>query len=40
MTDKLTDALQKLQERVNTETGTEGSSAADLADELQLQRCV
>ena len=28
VTDKLTDALQKLQERVNTETGTEGSSAA------------
>jgi len=38
VTDKLTDALQKLQERVNTETGTEGSSAADLADELQLQK--
>ena len=38
ITDKLTDALQKLQERVNTETGTEGSSAADLADELQLQQ--
>ena len=38
VTDKLTDALQKLQERVNTETGTEGSSAADLADELQLQQ--
>ena len=36
VTDKLTDALQKLQERVNTETGTEGSSAADLADELQV----
>ena len=38
ITDKLTTALQKLQERVNTETGTEGSSAADLADELQLQQ--
>ena len=38
VTDKLTDALQKLQERVNTETGTGGSSAADLADELQLQQ--
>ena len=38
VTDKLTDALQKLQERVNTETGTEGSTAADLADELQLQQ--
>ena len=38
VTDKLTDALQKLQERVNAETGTEGSSAADLADELQLQQ--
>ena len=38
ITDKLTDALQKLQERVNTETGTEGSTATDLADELQLQQ--
>ena len=38
ITDKLTDALQKLQERVNTETGTEGSIATDLADELQLQQ--
>ena len=38
ITDKLTDALQKLQERENTETGTEGSTATDLADELQLQQ--
>ena len=38
ITDKLTEALQKLQERVNTETGTEGSTATDLADELQLQQ--
>ena len=38
ITDKLTDALQKLQERMNTETGTEGSTATDLADELQLQQ--
>lgn len=27
ITDKLTTALQKLQERVNTETGSEGSTA-------------
>ncbi|WP_423405920.1 efflux RND transporter permease subunit [Faecalibacterium prausnitzii] len=38
ITDKLTGALQKLQERVNTETGTEGSTAADLADDLQVQQ--
>ncbi|MFR9068642.1 MAG: hypothetical protein ACLVJH_19100 [Faecalibacterium prausnitzii] len=31
ITDKLTTALQKLQERVNTETGSEGSTAEDLA---------
>ena len=37
ITDKLTMALQKLQERVNTETGTEGSTAEDLANEMQLQ---
>ena len=33
----LTGALQKLQERMNTETGTEGSTAEDLANEMQLQ---
>ena len=37
ITDKLTTALQKLQERVNTETGSEGSTAEDLANEMQLQ---
>ena len=37
ITDKLTDALQKLQQRVNTETGTDGSTAEDLANEMQLQ---
>ena len=37
ITDKLTMALQKLQERVNAETGTEGSTAEDLANEMQLQ---
>ena len=37
ITDKLTDALQKLQERLNTEGGSEGSTAEDLANELQLQ---
>ncbi len=38
ITDKLTDALQQLQQRLNTEEGTEGSTAADLADEMQLQQ--
>lgn len=37
LTDKLTQALQSLQQRVNTETGSEGSSASDLANELQLE---
>ena len=37
ITDKLTSALQKLQERINTETGSEGSTAEDLVDEVQLQ---
>ena len=37
ITDKFTTALQKLQERVNTETGSEGSTAEDLANEMQLQ---
>ena len=37
ITDKLSDALQTLQQRINTETGSEGSGAEDLADELQLQ---
>ena len=38
ITDKLTTALQKLQERMNTETGSEGSTATDLVDEMQLQQ--
>ena len=38
ITDKLTNALQQLQERLNTETGTDGSTAADLADDLQVQQ--
>ena len=37
ITDKLTNALQTLQQRLNTEGGTEGSTATDLADELQVQ---
>ena len=37
ITDKLTSALQKLQERINTETGSEGSTAEDLVDEVKLQ---
>ena len=37
ITDKLSSALQTLQNRINTETGTQGEGAADLADELQLQ---
>ena len=38
LTDKLTTALQQLQERLNTETGTEGSTATDLVDDLQVQQ--
>ncbi len=38
ITDKLTGALQQLQQRLNTESGTEGSTAADLADDLQVQK--
>ena len=38
ITDKLTGALQQLQQRLNTEAGTEGSTAADLADDLQVQK--
>ena len=38
ITDKLTTALQKLQERMNVETGSEGSTATDLVDEMQLQQ--
>ena len=38
ITDKLTGALQQLQQRLNTESGTEGSTAADLADDLQVQQ--
>ena len=37
ITDKLSSALQTLQQRINTETGSQGEGAADLADELQLQ---
>ena len=37
ITDKLTNALQTLQQRLNTQEGTEGSTATDLADELQVQ---
>ena len=37
ITDELTTALQKLQERVNTETGAEGSTAEDLANQMRLQ---
>lgn len=35
--DKLTVALQTLQQRINFETGSEGTTGADLADELELQ---
>ena len=38
ITDKLTGALQQLQQRLNTESGTEGSTAADLADDLQVKQ--
>ena len=38
ITDKLTGALKQLQQRLNTESGTEGSTAADLADDLQVQQ--
>ena len=38
ITDKLTGALQQLQQRLNTESGTEGSTAADLVDDLQVQQ--
>ena len=38
ITDKLTNALQQLQQRLNTEEGTEGSTVVDLADEMQLQQ--
>ena len=38
ITDKLTGALQQLQQRLNTESGTEGSTAADLAGDLQVQQ--
>ena len=38
ITDKLTGALQQLQQRLNTEAGAEGSTAADLADDLQVQQ--
>ncbi len=35
-TDKLTTALQQLQERLNVETGSEGTTAGELADDLQV----
>ena len=38
ITDKLTMALQRLQARLNIETGTEGSTASDLVDDLQVQQ--
>ena len=38
ITDKLTMALQQLQARLNIETGTEGSTASDLVDDLQVQQ--
>ena len=37
ITDKLSDALQTLQNRINTETGSTGEGAEDLANELKLQ---
>ncbi|MBS5482579.1 MAG: CvpA family protein, partial [Firmicutes bacterium] len=37
ITDKLSSALQTLQNRINTETGAQGEGAEDLVDELQLQ---
>ena len=37
ITDKLSDALQTLQNRINTEKGSEGEGAEDLANELELQ---
>ena len=38
ITDKLTAALQQLQARLNVETGTEGSTAGELVDDLQVQQ--
>ncbi|MGN0662463.1 MAG: efflux RND transporter permease subunit [Faecalibacterium sp.] len=38
ITDKLTSALQALQERLNAEGGGSGSTAGDLADELQIKQ--
>ncbi len=38
ITDKLTTALQQLQARLNVETGTEGTTASNLADDLQVQQ--
>lgn len=37
VTDELTNALQKLQTRLNAQTGSEGSTASDLVDELEVQ---
>lgn len=38
ITDKLTAALQQLQERLNVEEGTSGSTATELANELEVQQ--
>ena len=38
ITDKLTNALQQLQQRLNTEGDSAGSTAEDLADDLQVQQ--
>lgn len=38
ITDKLTVALEQLQTRLNEQTGSEGSTATDLADNLQVQQ--
>ena len=38
ITDKLTSALQQLQQRLNTEGDSAGSTAEDLADDLQVQQ--
>ncbi|MGN0706859.1 MAG: efflux RND transporter permease subunit [Faecalibacterium sp.] len=38
ITDELTGALESLQERINAESGSSGSTAEDLVDDLQLQQ--
>ena len=40
ITDKLTTALQQLQERLNTETGTEGSTATITLSNMRLERLI